>query len=233
MKLTPETFTIGGKPASLYPADGPGRPLIVLHHGSAAADAVLEKLRLLGCPDCSLLCVGGLDWSNELSPWPCPPLSPQEPPFTGGADNYLALLTTQLLPQAIERLGSTPAYIGIAGYSLAGLFAVYALYRCGVFDRAASMSGSFWYPDFTAYCTQHTMQRIPDRIYLSLGDREDRTGHTLLRTVRTETDALARHFERCGIRVITELNPGNHFKNPALRCAKGIAALLGEPKQKG
>lgn len=37
-------------------------------------------------------------------------------------------------------------FIGIAGYSLAGLFALYALYKTDVFTRVASMSGSLWFP---------------------------------------------------------------------------------------
>ena len=39
----------------------------------------------------------------------------------------------------------------IAGYSLAGLFALWAAWNSGYFRRVASVSGSLWYPGFTDY----------------------------------------------------------------------------------
>ncbi len=41
-----------------------------------------------------------------------------------GADAYLETLTGEIIPAIITELGSEPAYIALAGYSLAGLFAV-------------------------------------------------------------------------------------------------------------
>ena len=62
-----------------------------------------------------------------------------------------------------------PRWRGIAGYSLAGLFAVYALYRTDVFARAASVSGSLWFPGFREYVFSHTPLCRPDCVYFSLG----------------------------------------------------------------
>ena len=105
-----------------------------------------------------------------MTPWYAPPLSAEDTPCTGGADDYIALLTEKILPEVKSRIAGVPEFTGISGYSLAGLFAVYAMYRTDVFDRAASMSGSLWFPEITAYCKQHEIKRIPDRMYLSLGD---------------------------------------------------------------
>ena len=107
-----------------------------------------------------------------------------------------------------------------------GLFALYSLYRCDVFSRAASISGSLWFPGFLEYAETQEMERRPDRLYLSLGDREDRSRNPILRTVREHTEQLASHLEQKGLRVTWELNPGNHFMEPELRTAKGIRALL-------
>ncbi len=66
----------------------------------------------------------------------------------------------------------------------------------------------------------------PEKLYLSLGDREAKTGNPVLRTVQDNTKHLIFHFERSGLDATWELNPGNHFKNPVLRSAKGIRAIL-------
>ena len=44
---------------------------------------------------------------------------------TGGADDYLRHLTTEIIPTAEKELAGVPSWRGIAGYSLAGLFALY------------------------------------------------------------------------------------------------------------
>ena len=53
----------------------------------------------------------------------------------------MKLLIDEILPKAKELMEGEPKFTGIAGYSLAGLFAVYAMYKTDVFDRVASMSG--------------------------------------------------------------------------------------------
>ena len=119
-----------------------------------------------------------------------------------------------------------PSHIGLAGYSLAGLFALYACYNCDVFDRVASISGSLWFPDFKEYVFNHSMKKIHDRIYLSLGDAEAKTKNPILETVQNNTEKIFEHYKKLGLDVAWELNPGNHFKNATLRSAKGIMAIL-------
>ena len=50
-------------------------------------------------------------------------------PYTGGADDYLQLLTKEIIPTAEKEVGGVPRWRGIAGHSLAGLFALYSIYR--------------------------------------------------------------------------------------------------------
>ena len=59
-----------------------------------------------------------------------------------------------------------------------------------------------------------------------LGRAEAKTRQPLLRTVRDHTEAIVAHYEEQGLPVTWELNPGNHFRDAALRSAKGIAAIL-------
>ena len=226
MKMNTEKFTIKNRSATLYHAEAADRPLIVLNIYSGDGSSVVDALRTLDCPDFNLLCIGDLKWDHDMSPWYCPPLAESEPPCTGGADEYLRLLLSEILPKTKDMINGDPSLMGIAGYSLAGLFALYSLYQCDAFERVASMSGSLWFPDFKEYCLEHEMKRRPDKIYLSLGDREARTRNRLLKTVQDNTESIVKHYRELGLDVTWELNPGNHFKDAALRSAKGIAAIL-------
>ena len=221
-----ETFETGGKQADLYRSAESNSPLILLNNYSGDGASVIQAMQETDTPDCSLLVVSDLNWDHDMCPWECPALSKNDTPCTGGADEYLGLLLSEILPKAKEMLVGQPAFTAITGYSLAGLFALYALYRCEEFDRAASMSGSLWFPDFTDYVFKHEMLRKPEKLYLSLGDKEARTRQTLLKTVQHNTEAITEHYRSQGIDVIFEMNEGNHFKEPALRSAKGIIAIL-------
>ena len=226
VRTEPEIFTAGGLTAALYRADEAGRPLIVLNTLKDEVSAVVQAMEEIGTPDCSLLAVGVPDWNRDMTPWHCPPVFRGGEEYAGGADEYLKLLLDAVIPRARALLGTAPRFTGIAGYSLAGLFALYALYRCDAFGRAASMSGSLWFPGFAEYAAEHEPQRLPDRVYLSLGDREAATRNPYLKTVAENTGTVADLFGKQGAEVIRETNPGNHFQDAALRSAKGIRALL-------
>ena len=220
------SFACGGKKATLYGSEQPAAPLIILNNYSGDGESVVSAMQEIDTPDRNLLVVGDLNWDHDMTPWYCPPLSKNDTPCTGGADEYLDLLLTEILPKAEELISGTPPFIGIAGYSLAGLFALYASYQCDAFDRVASMSGSLWFPDFKEYALTHEMRKRPAKLYLSLGDREAHTRNSVLMTVQRNTEELVDHYKSIGLAVTWELNPGNHFKDAALRSAKGIKAIL-------
>lgn len=221
-----EQFKAEGKEATLYHAKEAGCPLIILNTFTDEGKAVMEAAGKLEGKDFNLLCVGNINWNHDMAPWHCPPISPKDTACTGGADDYLKLLLDDILPECLKRVDGTPSHISIAGYSLAGLFALYACYRTDVFKRAASMSGSLWFPDFKEYVFSHEMKRKPDRLYFSLGDKEARTRNRYMKDVQENTEAIARHFRETGIDVAFEMNPGNHFKDADLRSAKGILAIV-------
>ncbi len=91
---------------------------------------------------------------------------------------------------------------------------------------AASMSGSLWFPKFREYVLRHELMRQPEMLYMSLGDAEAKTRHAVLKTVQENTEAIVRYYQEVGVDVRWELNPGNHFRDVAMRSAKGIKALL-------
>lgn len=129
--------------------------------------------------------------------------------------------------------GTTARFLPvIAGYSLAGLFALWAAWNSGYFRRVASVSGSLWYPGFTDYirnnapksgCGENTG---PEKAYFSLGDREGRTRHPLMSRVDACTAEVVERVRSYGIKTTFEWNPGNHFDHPELRMARALAWLL-------
>lgn len=212
--------------ATLYCGEQADAPLIILNNYSGEGASVIQAMEEIGTPDCHLLVVGNLKWDHDMTPWYCPPITENDTPCTGGADDYLNLLLTRILPEAMSMLLGSPRSIGIAGYSLAGLFALYAMYRCDAFDRVASMSGSLWFPEFREYVLTHKMKKRPDKLYLSLGDKEAKTRNAFLKTVQDNTEQIVSHYMQLGLDVTWELNPGNHFTDAALRSAKGIKTIL-------
>ena len=176
--------------------------------------------------ECHFLSIAIHDWQREMSPWCAPALSKDGEAFSGGADAYLESLLTAILPWATERIHGKASFMGIAGYSLAGLFALYAMYKTDVFSRVATMSGSLWFPGIKEFCKENTMQILPEKLYLSIGDQESKTRHPILKSMQENTEELLEYFRSLGIPCKYELKPGNHFQDVNLRCAKGILELL-------
>lgn len=221
-------FTVDGKAITVFPSVECNAPVIYLNTFANEGEQVYKALQSADCPDFTLVAVSGLDWEQDMSPWNIPPISKNAAPCTGGADDYLHLLLHAILPQAEREIAGEPAWRGIAGYSLAGLFALYALYKTDVFARAASVSGSLWFPGLTDYVFTHEFQRKPQRLYFSLGDKEQKTRNPYLKPVLKNTQALETFYRSRGIRTILQLNPGNHYANSAARMAAGLSWLLSD-----
>ena len=139
--------------------------------------------------------------------------------FGDGADGTIRELERVIVPELKRALGCPEMPCIVAGYSLAGLFSIYALYRTAVFSGAVSASGSLWFTGFFDYAASHEMRQTPSRVYLSLGDREKNTRSAVMCQVEKNTAALHRRFRTQGIECIFELNPGNHFQEVEQRLA--------------
>lgn len=57
-------------------------------------------------------------------------------------------------------------------------------------------------------------------------DRPPIVFNAVLKTVQENTEAILQHYQERGVDVRWELNPGNHFRDVAMRSAKGIKAIL-------
>lgn len=89
-------------------ADCKDSPLVILNNYSCSEDGgpVLKALKEMACSDFNLLCVGNMNWNHDMTPWLCPPLSPKDTPCTGGADDYLQLLVSEIMPKAKKLIKS-------------------------------------------------------------------------------------------------------------------------------
>ena len=175
------------------------------------------------CPGISVaLAAVQTDWFNELAPWTAEPVFPGRPAFGAGAPELLREILDGLLPALLG--GNHRPRLLLGGYSLAGLFALWAGCQTDVFEGIAAVSPSVWYPGWTEYAKAHPFRA--KAAYLSLGDREAKTRHPLMRTADTALISQRETLEAQGIPVLLEWNPGNHFQNAAQRTAKGFAALI-------
>ena len=220
------TFSVQSKTISLFPSLKTNTPIIYLNTFSAEGQKLYEAAQAIGCPPFTLVAISNLDWNHDMAPWDNPAAFKKGEPFTGGADDYLRLLVEEIIPRAEKELAGPPAWRGIAGYSLAGLFALYAIYQTDVFSRVGSMSGSLWFPGFKEYIFTHEPKRRPDCIYFSLGDKESKTRNPVLKTVQENTEEIRAFYQSKGIDTEFQMNPGNHFVQGIERTAAGIQWLL-------
>lgn len=214
MFITLEKYKI----SSYLPADKESKQVVYLHMPEGGAEAVwnLTNQRF------ALIVIEGVDWNRELSPWYHEKVFSKGEDFAGGADKYLAFFTEQLIPEIEQTFGLAPKARYLAGYSLAGLFAVYAMYHTSLFNGIASISGSLWYDGFADYVKTHAVGQNPDKIYFSLGDKEAVSARGIMQTVLTCTEQIVKFLQNDEISVTFEMNKGNHFKNVPERIAKGI-----------
>ena len=220
------TLTINEKTVSIFPSLEANAPIIYLNTFSGEEQKVYEAARAAGCPPFTLVAITDLDWNHDMAPWDSPPTFKNADPCTGGADDYLRLLTKEIIPAAEKEIGGIPCWRGLAGFSLAGLFALYAIYQTDLFSRVGSMSGSLWFPGMKEYIFSHEPQHQLDCIYFSLGDKESKTKNPILRTVQENTKEICAYYQRKGIDTVFRLNPGNHFVQSVERTAAGIDWLL-------
>ena len=177
-------------------------------------------------PKPTLAAVSGVDWNRELSPWPAPKAFRGSDDFSGAAPAFLRKLTGHIVPLVENRLDFTPSSRAIAGYSLAGLFALWAVFEADTFDRAASVSGSLWYDGFLEHMNTSILRDGVERVYLSLGDREKNTRNPRMAVVEERTRQMAELLEAKGIPVTFELNQGGHFNDAPCRITRAINALI-------
>lgn len=166
-------------------------------------------------PDFHLIGVKVDDWNSDLSPWEAPAVFGNEG-FAGNAPQMLEEILKLCLDETRRY------YIG--GYSLAGLFALWAVYQTDVFSGAAAASPSVWFPGFAEYMKEHEIKT--NTVYLSLGDKEEKTRNKIMATVGDRIREAYGLLNERGVKCTLEWNQGNHFKEADIRTAKAFAWVI-------
>ena len=162
------------------------------------------------------------DWQGELSPWSAPAIFGKHD-FAGNADKFLAELEGFWKWFKDEHnIESNQMYL--CGYSLAGLFALWASSQTNLFTKIAAVSPSVWYFNFVEYMQQNPIQTR--EVYMSLGDKEANAKNKVMATVKDCFEAVIQIIQKQNISLTYEYNPGNHFQDVELRMMKGIQQLL-------
>ena len=158
-----------------------------------------------------------VDWFRDLSPWNAPAVY-RNIPFGDGAQ--------KTLDEVLNLTGAPGRRYILGGYSMGGLFALWAALQTDAFYGVAAVSPSVWFPGFAEYAAARPF--LTKRVYLSLGDREEKTRNPVMATVADRIRALHRQLQAQGVPCCLEWNQGNHFNDPDRRTAKGFAWVLNE-----
>ena len=159
------------------------------------------------------------NWNTDLSPWKAPAVFGKED-FGSGAEDTLAEIL-----KLCSDAGKT-YYIG--GYSLAGLFALWAAYRTDVFKGVAAASPSMWFPGFADYIKENEIKT--GAVCLSLGDKEEKTRNPVMATVGDRIREAHALLSGRGVKCTLEWNEGNHFKDADIRTAKAFSWVMNNNK---
>lgn len=161
-----------------------------------------------------------VEWAKALMPWQDEAVSRDEE-VGRHASNTLEYIIESLIPWLHERFGKLPCIIG--GYSLGGLFALWAARQSAAFCAVAAASPSLWIKGWTDYADNRSLNA--QLAYISLGDREEHCRNQRMARigdcVRHEHLTLANQIGSSATTL--EWNNGGHFGEEAERTAKAFA----------
>lgn len=195
-----------------------------MSHGETA-ESLFDEVKALTNNDFSLAVFDVTDWNAQFSPWTAPPVFGKDA-FSGKGNDTLRFLEDEFLPEIKSKFPKSEVFL--TGYSLAGLFSLWALYETDKFNGAVCCSSSLWFDKWDEYASLHRI-KSPSTIYMSLGDREEKTKNKVMSKVgdRTRRQAEILKEDPNVEKLYFEWNEGGHFVEPLKRVAKGITRILG------
>lgn len=220
--MTQESLRIGGRTITLVATAQPEVLLIQPIDGDDPEE-VLQQARYIAEHTERPFAMAGFSttlWVGELMPWADRAVS-KDPRAGQHASETLSFVQQRLVAVMIERFGSLPIIIG--GYSLGGLFALWAAYQSSAFAAVAAASPSVWIAGWPDYAAAHSI--MTKHVFLSLGDHEEHSRNQAMAQVgpniRQYHNLLTHQLGPD--HTTLEWNPGGHFKDPTLRTARAFA----------
>ena len=174
---------------------------------------------------CTIVKVSVREWNDSLTPWRAPGLYRGNADFKGEADITLSELIGEAIP-AIERMeGLSPAKRAICGYSLGGLFSLYAFTHANEFCACGSLSGSVWYESWVEHLRDLDFDSTGKFAFLSIGSKEKHAAPKILHHVQDDTEACANILREHGCETEYVVGPGSHMSFMKERFDAGLSAL--------
>ncbi len=203
----------------------PDAPLVLIQmvddHDLEGMESEAAEIKKLTDADFCLAAIKVHAWQADLSPWPAPAVFGREGFGNGAADT---------LKEVLKICTDQEKTYFIGGYSLAGLFALWAAYQTDAFKGVAAASPSVWFPGFADYMRRNAIRA--GYVYLSLGDREEKTRNPVMASVGEKIREAHDLLREQGINTVLEWNQGNHFKDADIRTAKAFAWVFKRWREK-
>lgn len=165
------------------------------------------------------------DWNANLTPWPAAGIYRGEPDFGGRAARTLGWLVDEAIPAIEQAEGLAPEKRAICGYSLGGLFALYAFAHDARFDACACLSGSVWYEGWVDYLRDLEFEGEGRFAFLSIGSKEKHAAPKILHHVQDQMGECADILRAHGCATEFSVKPGSHMSFVQERFDAGLSAL--------
>ena len=225
--MTVQTMQIGNKSCRIY-GEAHAEYLLLQMTGKHELQSMAHEVEVIAQSDRNFLfaAIPVESWNDALSPWDAPAVWGKQG-FGGNAEDTLRFLTEQVIP-TLKQQFNLPENVKIilGGYSLAGLFALWASTQTNLFYGAAAASPSVWFPGWMEIEQRHPIQA--QLVYLSLGDKEEHTKNTVMAVVEDNIRALHSRLTAREVHCTLEWNSGGHFKDADLRMAKAFLWMMEE-----
>lgn len=213
---------IDGRTCRLFGSERPGCLLIQpsARHENATLEDEARKIAELSPVPFVLATIELEDWMADLMPWADGNIS-RDPEAGKRGLETLDYVLLSLIPELQKRYGPLPIILG--GYSLGGLFALWASAQSDTFKAVAAASPSVWIKDWIPFARKHAP--MAENVYLSLGDQEEHVRNQAIARVgtclRAQYELLQEQLgpEHCTL----VWEQGNHFHDNEGRLARAFA----------
>ena len=177
----------------------------------------------LSFPDTVFVSIKVEDWNRYLSPYRAENPFRKGDYFSGDADTLLSSIVNELIPLVESKEETSERYL--LGYSMGGLFSLYAASLSNAWKGVGSVSGSLWYINYDEYVSSYRL--LTEKIYLSLGRKEKESRNKVLKTVEEKTNIIFDTITREGIECTFRLQECGHFQDEEKRIRDAVSYLLG------
>ena len=214
---------IAGRKCRLFGSERPGCLLVQpsARHENGTLEAEVAQLEALAPKPFLLATIELEDWTIDLMPWWDGNIS-RDPEAGKHGQETLAFILNDLLPELEIRYGALPVLLG--GYSLGGLFSLWASCQTDRFRAVAAASPSVWIHGWLHFAKKQAP--MADAVYLSLGDREEQVKNQAIARVGDNLRAYYELLQVQSRRCTLVWEEGNHFNDNAGRLARAFAWCL-------